>query len=236
MTPKSVLVLSLFSSVGSVSRPDPSSGRLKKQKVNSVSLFTPYRPRNYKFFEPERFTTAEANLRRTQAMLLEHERAWKRFEQGLSPATLKKANNALAKAIVNEPKSRVQKAASIAAALKGFTERDFADPQKRAAYRELRSKQGGQQKVTPSGADKRQFNPTGKDFASTIYGTTARLTGWTNVAAGARSAWSPMFVTPGQVVPCVQRSVRRQVMFAKRFAGVGYHSKKRRTWASEVPC
>lgn len=196
-----------------------------------MSKFSKYRPTGYKFKEPERFTLAEISLRRTQAMLAEHERAWKRSLAGLSQANIKNGPS-VAKAIVNEPRRQVHKAALIAAALKGFTERDFADPEKRAAYRALRAKQGGQQNVKPSGSDRRQFNPTGKEFAATRYGTIARLNPWVQTAAQAAIG----FARPWSVIPCVQRSVRREVMFATGKAGKGYHTPKRRNWASGVPC
>lgn len=195
------------------------------------------RPHGVKFKEPERFTPAEANLRRTQAMLRENERAWKRLEAGLSQAQTKLAQPSLAKQIVNDVSPKRQKAASIAAALKGFTERDFADEAKRKQYRLLRQAQlQSSQKVRPTGSDKRRYDPTGKDHASTIYGTAARISGVANIALGLRDTFNPVFLNPRNVVPCVQRSVRRQVMFAKNFAGVGYRVKHRRTWASEVPC
>lgn len=39
-----------------------------------------------------------------------------------------------------------------------------------------------------------------------------------------------------KAIPCVIRTVRREVMFAKRHAGKGYKVRKRRTWMSEIPC
>lgn len=122
--------------------------------------------------------------------------------------------------------------------LSSFRERDFLNPQARAAYRMLRAAQAAHDektrrssgKVPPSGGNKSYFNPTGKDFASTVYGTIARI------AVGPVAEWIPIFENPQRVVPCVQRDVRRQVMFAKRLAGIGHKTKKRRTWSSGIGC
>lgn len=126
----------------------------------------------------------------------------------------------------------------ISAVLSQYTEKHFSDPSLRAKYRELRKMQlqspktvvvgGGQRKVSPSGGDKRRYNPTGKDFASTIHGYRATFR--------PLESWLPAFANVTEVIPCIQRKVRREVMFAKDRAGRGYKAKKRRTWASGVPC
>lgn len=82
--------------------------------------------------------------------------------------------------------------------------------------------------MSPVGGDKRRYNPTGKDFASTVHGYRATFR--------PLDSWLPAFANPTQVVPCIQRKMRREVMFAKDKAGRGYHAKKRRTWSSGVPC
>lgn len=196
---------------------------------------------HYYYPEPERLTPAEARARRLEG-LLERERRFAdlpNFPEKLAEArsrVVKKEPLGLTREIVNEPVSRVQKAASIAAALSRFKESDFADPEKRTRYRKLRAAQGGQQKVEPSGSDKRRFNPTGKDFASTIYGTAARLSGRLRDSADTSSSWVQVFANPGSVIPCIQRKARREVMFALGFGGRGYKKPKRRTWSSGVPC
>lgn len=206
-----------------------------------MGLFSKYRP-NY--LNPERFSPEEARERRLTAML-ERERRFSElpnFQVKLDEVRRKAALSRVTKNILNEDAERLvkvrkqsgPKAASIAAALKMFTERDFADPQLRSAYRELRRRQGGQQNVVPSGSDKRRYNPTGKDFASTIYGTLARLSGVPHALHSAR--WQAQFLNPTKVIPCIQRTVRKEVMFAKKHAGKGYRTPKRRTWASGVPC
>lgn len=197
-----------------------------------MSTFSRYRPFNYKFYTPERFTADEARERRLAAVL-EREQRFQTLWQAapLSPGF--KIYEKMPEA--NEDRKRYgPKAASIAAALSQFKESDFADPLKRKQYRALRSAQEVQRKVSPSGADKRQFNPTGKGFASTIYGTTARLASRLVPLHG--MSWKPVFESPTKVVPCVQRVERREVMFAKHHAGRGYHTRKRRSWASAIPC
>lgn len=206
-----------------------------------MGLFSKYRPQ-YKI--PERISPEDARERRLTA-LLERERRFAElpnFQVKLEETRRKAALSRVTENILNEnTRSDVKggkrtrpKAASIAAALSLFTEKDFADPQRRAAYRKLRNLQGGQQNVTPSGGDKRRFNPTGKDYASTIYGTLARLSGVPHALHSAQ--WQAKFLNPSKVIPCIQRTVRREVMFARRHAGRGYHTPKRRTWASGVPC
>ena len=203
-----------------------------------MGLFKHYR---HLYKEPERFTPAEARAKRLSAMLeREH-----RFLQApnfperlsaLSQATTKKVL-VNTRRVVNDQKTFGHKAALIAAALSQFKEKDFADPKKRAQYRDLRKQQellrfagksrGGQQKVTPTGGDKRRYDPTGKAYASLTSGNIAKLS---------LRGWSQVFRFPAVTIPCVQRNVRRQVMFAKGFGGRGYRGKKRRTWSSDIPC
>jgi len=199
-----------------------------------------------KYTIPERLTPAEARERRLTALLERAQRFSQvpNFQAKLQQIQAERSpGSKITKSILTEdlvPSSKKHdrktighKAALIAAALKQFTERDFADPEMRKAYRDLRSIQmGGRQKVSPSGGNKSYYNPAGKDYASTIYGTAARLGQWT--ALGAEAA--RMFLNPGTVIPCIQRSVRREVMFATKKAGRGYRVKHRRSWSTGVPC
>lgn len=211
-----------------------------------MSLFR----KKYTYTMPERLSPAEARERRLTALLEREQRFMQvpNFPEKIQAArsqAQKERVNTLAKAIVNEPQIRVQKAASIAAALNRFTERDFANPKARADYRKLRAAQEALraaaqlsekgrrlQNVPPSGGNKSYFNPTGKEFASTIYGTAARL----GVRLNMFEDWVPVFKGINSVLPCIQRTSRREVMFAKGYAGRGYHTRKRRTWSSGVPC
>lgn len=206
-----------------------------------MSLFSGYRPKNYKFFEPERLAPSEISQRRIARFLDDAEKAWMR---SMAVSGQQKDRLSVTKGIINDRDSSGQKARLMRAALaerafthpSQFRESDFADPVLRERYRDLRRSKGGQQKVEPAGSDMRRFNPTGRDYAATTTGNLARLSGWTNIRAGLADTWKPVFRSPSMVIPCIQRDIKRQVMFAKGFARKGYHSKKRRSWASEVPC
>lgn len=205
-----------------------------------MSLFNKYRPIGYKLKEPERITPSEARERRLAA-LLEREQ---RFEtvpnfNAVRQKLQVERSRVITKNILNDDNKYRQKAASIAAALATFTERDFSDPQKRADYRDLRNAQlahenaklsgGGRRKVNPTGVDQRSFNPSGP-HPSTVTGTAARF------ATRLYSGFAPGFHMATHVVPCIQRHAQREVMFAKGYAGRGYHTRKRRTYSSGVPC
>lgn len=199
---------------------------------------------HYHYKTPERFSAEEARSRRLAA-LLERESRFAdvpNFAEG--QRRVQEAERSRAKKIIDAPltaelvKARLidgPKAASMAAALgkkhpSHFTERDFGNPLLRKAYRELRARQEGYRKVSPIGVDNRQHNPTGKG-AWTRSGAPARFTRVLNA-----QSWLPTFKRPHLVIPCVQRHVRRQVMFALGFGGRGYHTKKRRNVNSGVPC
>lgn len=203
-----------------------------------------------KYTIPERLDPTEARERRLTA-LLERERRFsevanfqttlQRIQSERSPVKQSKiTKEILSEAVTRADKSSLygvkqtrQKEALIASALSRFTERDFGDAQKRNEYRLLRqAHEQIRSKSRPSGTDNRQFNPTGKT-ANTIYGTAARLAG---VGTKLVTGWTPMFLNPASVFPCVQRRVQREVMFATKHAGKGYHTRKRRTWSSGVPC
>lgn len=191
----------------------------------------------YKYPEPERYSPEVARERKLagalQASYQDRERLERVRNEALSQVRKKTVN--LSRTIVKERPVAVPKAASIAAALAQFSERDFANPEKRAAYRALRAQQEGLRNVQAAASDKRRFNPMGEHgFASTIYGT---LVGKEVInARGPRLGWVPNVRMPTSVVPCIQRAVRREVMFALGLAGRGYHKKKRRTESSGIPC
>jgi hypothetical protein len=101
----------------------------------------------------------------------------------------------------------------------------------------------GFEKAKAAAADKRQFNPQGKDFASTVHGTQAAF-GYLSRGLGIRRdplgahrlASLPSFLNPTSLVPCIQRQERREVLFAKGKGGRGYKGKKRRTFVSGIIC
>lgn len=206
-----------------------------------MGYFSLYR-KYYK--EPERFSPTEARERRLSA-LLEREQRFAQvpnFQNKLGQLRQEAGALSLAKKLVNESVSQVRnvgpQAASIAAALSRFKESDFADPVKREAYRKLRGLQEAvkyrqdQERAKPSGGDTRRFSPS--PYPSTIYGTGARygLSGRLTPS----SSWLPVFHLPWSVVPCIQRAVRREVMFAKGKAGRGYKVRHRWSEFSGIPC
>lgn len=160
--------------------------------------------------------------------------------KALSPAP-EKVDIALSRMVNVKGANFANKAALIAAALEGFKEGHFSDPTLRTNYRTLRSMQlqsprdntkwGGQKKVPPSGGDKRRYDPTGKSYAVRKSGVLASF-----ATSPLASSWMQVFKNPGSVIPCVQRKSRREVMFATRRAGKGYKGKRRRTWATGIPC
>lgn len=91
-------------------------------------------------------------------------------------------------------------------------------------YRQWRSR--------PSGSDRRLYHPDGDSApAVDVVGRVAGMASASWASSAAR-----VFVNPSSVIPCIQRAVRREVMFAFKKAGHGHHKKKRRNWMSEVPC
>lgn len=190
-----------------------------------MGYFSKYRPY---YSIPERISPENARLNRINAALAENLRLQERYDR----LSLDVKNTANAGRRLNQARQQFgPKADLMAAALASFSEKDFADPANRIAYRKLRAQQAGRQQSKPSGADKRQFNPTGYDFASTLYGGFATI----GKRLTLKSAL-PRFHMSYSVIPCIERHVRREVMFAKKKAGRGYRTPKRRTWASGVPC
>lgn len=198
-----------------------------------MSIFGKFR---HLYKEPERFTPSEARERRLTAMLERETRFAQvpNFQNKLGQLRQQAAALSLAKKLVNEDTSKgrlfaASRAASIAHVLGTFKESDFADPALRKKYRSLRRAQE-QQRAKPAGADRRQYSPFGNDYGSTIYGTRA------TVGAGLRKSWLPAYNLARFVVPCIQRSVRREVIFALGKGGKGWRTPHRRNFLSGVPC
>lgn len=206
-----------------------------------ASYFTKYR---HLYKEPERYSPEIARERRLAATLAKEQVLNDERAAALSQVKIKTRTPFVpAWKAFDERQSNVHKAASIAAALSQFKERDFADPEKRSSYRELRAQQeylrqvnlyaeqartreGGQRKVNiTSGSDMRRFMPDREDVR-TSHGTIARVG-----LAGLLG-----FVNPFGVIPCIQRQVRKEVLFALGKSGKGYHTRKRRSYSSEIPC
>lgn len=77
---------------------------------------------------------------------------------------------------------------------------------------------------------RRSFVRRSDRWPSTLSGGPARV-------ANARAVPARAFARPWTVTACVERHVRREVLFAKRRAGgAGSRKAKRRTWRSEFRC
>lgn len=175
---------------------------------------------------PERFTQSEARERSLAAALrqnLEQQRRTGRLNDALSPGVKKFLNEAY--------QSGRPKAVFRTAAYKKALRTEL----KLEAMRSLRSKEGSQNAAS-SGADRRQFSPVKDEYAKNIYGSFAALK--SGADAVNRSAFNAMpgFMRPMQVVPCIQRHVRKEVLFAKKKAGRGYRVSHKRGPFSGVPC
>lgn len=184
------------------------------------------------FYDPERVAYRNANLRRaTSAADLYRPVPRARLSRDVRKFLVE------TDLLVNRESNRFSQRSLIAAALSNIKSKDFADPAVRQRYRALRRVQldlerqrlGQVGKTSVAGADKRRYDPTGKDYAVTRHGVVAKL-------VLPATSWVRVFRNPLVTVPCVQRSMRREVMFARRKAGKGYRSPKRKTWASGVPC
>lgn len=87
---------------------------------------------------------------------------------------------------------------------------------------------------SPRSDDRRRSSPSaGSDrWPSTINGSAAQLQVSNLINRG---SWLPVFSSV-YALPCVDRHVRRGVMFAKKKAGKGYRRRKRRNPYSGVQC
>lgn len=99
-------------------------------------------------------------------------------------------------------------------------------------YRALRQAPQEKDRATPAGGDKRRFDPTGKDYAVTRAGSIARYA----VVPRLLGINARAFAFARATMPCIQRTSRREVMFASGRAGKGYRIPHRRNSNSDVEC
>lgn len=84
--------------------------------------------------------------------------------------------------------------------------------------------------------DRRRYTPQVR-WPRKLGGETAKLTlKHPRPTAGRRNAWLPRFDAPRDVIICIRRKIRREVMFALRKTGRGARSKKRFTAWSKIRC
>lgn len=192
------------------------------------------------YYDPERVDKIVTTLKNQSHPLSAEQKQWL---QNVSPVVKNSASRSsqTTRNIVNGDTMSRQKASSTLAA----TLREFADPEKRLRYRELRKAElasargfgsranrikapdetiragGSPQKLsTPSGANKKYYDPTGKDYAVTTSGTIARTRARLLAAFWQRNM--PGYRLAKKVIPCIQTKTRKQVMFAQKSAGKAY--------------
>lgn len=193
------------------------------------------------YYDPERVDKIVTTLKNQSHPLSAEQNRWL---QNVSPVVKNSASRSsqTTRNIVNGDTMSRQKVRS---PLTAFEERDFADPKKRQLYRELRNATlasarglgshanrakaraeieragGSPQKVsTPSGANKKYYDPTGKDYAVTTSGNIARTRARLLAAFWQRNM--PGYRLAKKVIPCIQTKTRKQVMFAQKSAGKAY--------------
>lgn len=205
-----------------------------------------FHKRENPFYDPERAASVSTRpYRARRELLLDLVKQDPRYLEipnfrarlgGLSQVDKKSLNESrrLVKGREARPKADLRSAAIAGLAkYKKLTADEFArlTALEKKKYRSLRSRASGQN-LDISGADKRRYDPTGKDYAVHRSGRIADYV----TAPVMSSSWVQVFKNPGSVVPCIQRHQRQEVMFALGYAGRGYRVKHRRTWKTGVPC
>jgi hypothetical protein len=117
---------------------------------------------------------------------------------------------------------------------KAAVSRLFNLAQRVERLRKVQSQRSAAQTAKPSGGDRRYFNFPSSPTAlnpRTVYGTEA-ITRFISSESGLR----PFFKLASLSLPCIQREVRREVMFAHRKAGKGHRTRHRLSPSSLVGC
>jgi len=78
--------------------------------------------------------------------------------------------------------------------------------------------------------DRRLYNPDKFQYPKTVFGTQA------HTIPSLRQVTRRMFRHPTLAIPCVQRAIRREVMFAKGHGGKGHKSRHRFNALSLIGC
>lgn len=205
-----------------------------------MGLFSHYR---YLYKEPERLTPDEARERRVTAVL---ERERERLKVERVPLSL--AN----KSYVNQLKEfEVKFGAELEArrarmdainrtnvssypksgALKAARSRLLQLEQRRNALLQAAAAERRQNSFKPSGGDRRLWTPYLLNPRS-VFGTEAFVKHGTRV----RGVERKLFKSPGLALPCVERMVRREVMFARGHGGKGHRVRHRFNPLSLIGC
>lgn len=197
----------------------------------------------YKHIEfrlPERLTPDEIRRRRLAAVLERHQKELEARTDRLSPANnfhlqklkefqrkfqpeLEARKREINRLYKSDPSVRTR---ALKVAMFGYFQLQTRQSEllKRAASEKRRNALFGQ----AIGANRNYFHPSSWRNPRAIYGTEAKVT----VNASSRK----MFRRPEMAFPCVQRLIRKQVMFAFGYAGKGYRTRKRFGPFSEIGC
>lgn len=208
-----------------------------------MGLFSQYR---YLYKEPERLSPEEARQRRLTSVL-ERERERLRVENvRLSPANVSHINRLkefqvkfgaelearrarmleVKRSNVNSyPKSSALRAAR--SRLSQLEQRQSALLQAAAAERRRKS-------MFASAFDRRlfQFDPFAKFSGRTVFGTDA----WMKHRVDRKGVARRVFRSPAISLPCIDRMIRREVMFANKHAGRAYRKPHKFNPLSLIGC
>lgn len=157
----------------------------------------------------------QAFLARKAEAELEVQRAARRFK--VAPSKVAERDH---KAAISRLFNLSQRVARLQAGI-GFSSRLIGTAQKG----QRGSNQG---RAKPSGGDRRYF-----DFGAvgrTVFGTEA-FTRVEKLDSARR-----VFLTPHLTIPCIQRAVRKEVLFARGHGGKGHRVKHRRSVFSNIGC
>lgn len=190
----------------------------------------------YRYKEPERFSPEEARERRLGAAL---EKSRKELEGRTEPLSL--ANRVHLDRLkefqvkfgkeLEARRRQYQKSPQEVRRNKAAISRLF---QLQAKQQELLQRVAGTQRAKVFRAqavagDRRFFNPFGDAFnPRTMYGTEAHV--------GVNAFSRRVFRNPVLAIPCIQRSIRREVMFAFGHGGKGHKVRHRRNEMSSIWC
>lgn len=205
-----------------------------------MSLFN----NKYKYKEPERLTPSETRERR---LFSELERQRRLLEA--KPAPLSQVNKSYLSQLKEfqlkfgaELEARRKRVSELAIqqkrnpssmrslALKAAISRYFQLHQRQLLLMQRAAQRKRASELQKSFVDRRLFSFDVPGDPRTIFNTKA----WMH-RIGTKSS-RRMFKNPTIAIPCIQRAVRREVMFANRKAGVGYRKKHKFNPLSMIGC
>lgn len=189
--------------------------------------------------EPERFTPAEARERRLTAALEKHQKALEARTAPLSPANkvhlqrLKEFQSKFASEFearrreverLKKAEPSMENSRRLSAAISGY----FQLKKKQTQLLERVSQTRRATSFQAIAADRRFFQFDDSFNPRNIFGNIAK----TSLDAVSRRQFSSPLLT----VPCIQRAIRKEVMFAKGHGGKGHKGTRRYNPMSAIGC